>query len=946
MEINEIKAQLNIIELFTSYGHKPNRNNMVKCPFHEDNKASLVLYPKTNTWHCFGCNKGTDGIDFIQLKENCTVHQAIKGAKVLLKDMQPQAKVVTVPTEPKREITDKERIDTLTKAFTYFVRSTKEEAKIYLSHRQLNIEKLTVGYDGHNFHKAKEVTAELKELYLETGLIYPDKLGRVNNFHCFFDNCLVFPTFNQKGEIVNLYGRCIDDTKENKHRYLKGKHQGIYPHYPKSETERLIITEKIIDTATLLSLDTSTVFERSGLKSCSLLSLYGTNNFTEEMQTAIKDLKKLKEIILFFDGDKAGQGAIDIHGTVLQSLLPKVKISYVETPENEDINSLAQSYTENTAEYITELLNNRKAFGTAQQETFILQEEKTRVFEDQTVVQGEQEAPQEQAKQNPVKGKTSVQENSQLTASVLNTHNPDQLIFRNSWLTASVWGGIDFQNLKKLRTTLHLQSIENEYLDYRDTIDLYSNANTQKLIREASEQLGIGTTTMTKTVSELTKSLEKYRESEREKQRQIEAEKNPVKLPKVLTEMRKQELKQLLESENLYTVINDLIGKTGVIGEEKNRMIMWTVYTSRLMATPLHIVCLGSSGTGKTYLQDSISDLIPELHKVNITTSTEQALYYIGRTEYKHKLIIIEDMDGVNAVLLAIRELQTKQIITRLVPWKDPNGNMKTILLVVEGPICLSGTTTQERMYEDNANRCILIYLDNSKEHQGAILQRQRNTSAGLIDRVQEEQTKELLRDLQEILRPINVVNPYANHLIIPQEVFKPLRTNAHYLQFIESVTFVHQYQREIKKDKYGVPYIETTLGDIELANDLLKDVLLAKSDELTKACRDFLESLKTLLSKQNKESFFRSDIRDSIRINPDNLRYYLSQLNKYGYIKIVGGNKHKGGYEYEISDKDEYSKLSNSIETALDKALQALKDRENKKKDNGSDANDANSCE
>ena len=53
---------------------------------------------------------------------------------------------------------------------------------------------------------------------------------------------------------------------------------------------------------------------------------------------------------------------------------------------------------------------------------------------------------------------------------------------------------------------------------------------------------------------------------------------------------------------------------------------------------------------------------------------------------------------------------------------KDSKGNMKTILLEVEGPICLSGTTTKERIYEDNANRCLLIYLDNSDTQQQSII--------------------------------------------------------------------------------------------------------------------------------------------------------------------------------------------------------------------------------
>jgi DNA primase len=74
--------------------------------------------------------------------------------------------------------------------------------------------------------------------------------------------------------------------------------------------------------------------------------------------------------------------------------------------------------------------------------------------------------------------------------------------------------------------------------------------------------------------------------------------------------------------------------------------------------------------------------------------------------------------------------------------------------------------------------------------------------------------------------------------------VFKPLRTNAHYLKFIEVITFYHQHQRVIKTSQSGTKYIETTIEDIEWANKLMKDVLLSKSDELSWGVRQFLDKL------------------------------------------------------------------------------------------------------
>ncbi|MBL4898915.1 MAG: hypothetical protein JKX76_04595, partial [Colwellia sp.] len=87
MEIHHIKQQLPIQTLLNHYGVKTDKNNMAKCPFHPDKTPSFQIYGETNTFCCFStnCHAGTgDVIDFIQLREKCTKHEAIEKAKVLL----------------------------------------------------------------------------------------------------------------------------------------------------------------------------------------------------------------------------------------------------------------------------------------------------------------------------------------------------------------------------------------------------------------------------------------------------------------------------------------------------------------------------------------------------------------------------------------------------------------------------------------------------------------------------------------------------------------------------------------------------------------------------------------------------------------------------------------------------------------------------------------------
>ena len=182
------------------------------------------------------------------------------------------------------------------------------------------------------------------------------------------------------------------------------------------------------------------------------------------------------------------------------------------------------------------------------------------------------------------------------------------------------------------------------------------------------------------------------------------------------------------------------------------------------------------------------------------------------------------------------------------------------------------------------------------------------------------------MQNVQRVLQHIAVRNPYAEHLKIPKDVFKPRRTNAHYIAFIEIVTFYKQYQREHKTDEAtGEQYIETTLEDIEEANALMKDILLRKSDELSGGCRSFFEKLKQHLKTNSQSTFSNKEIRESFRTNHNTQKMYMAELQQYGYICKTQGDKKKG-FQYAVSSFEEYEELQNRISTILDEILGKLK--------------------
>jgi DNA primase len=890
MEIQEIKQRLTLATVLSRYNLKPDKHLRLNCPFHEDKTPSMQVYYKTHTAYCFSSNcpthgKSLDVIDFIMYQEKCTKHEAILKAQDFIgvpNPITPQPKPTPKPEKPEPYPTD--RAAFLNKMFTYFKNAiyNSKPTQEYIQSRKLDYTKLDIGYNSGQFHHGARKDETLINQCLQLGLLNDNNIkARTGEpaYSVFGKCCIVFALRNKQNHVTGLYFRSTINNKDQKHFYLKDR-SGLYPGYPIPETKRLILTEAIIDAATLLQLpEITTTYE--------LLSCFGTNGLTEEHKAAIKELKQLKEVILFYDGDKAGKEAITKHSETLHQLKPGIKITYIETPENEDINSLLQGHE---PEIFTHLLENRK--------------------------------PVFLSTEKPVEKKNTQAE----PANVLDTTNPEQIIYQTPELRITIWGGIEKENLSRLKVSLHIKSKLSQYLSFRDDVNLYSHGSMQKLVQNVAETLELSTATVIKTLTDLTEKLEEYRLNERSEHIRASQPKGYQ-----MSEEEKAAATTYLKDKNLVKNTLVSIEKGGLVGEQNNGLLLFLLYLSRFFDEPLHAIIFGKSGSGKTYLQTKVSECLPEESVRTITSLTENTLYYSAKDFWKHKVLLIEDLEGVYNAFLPLREFMSKQSITKLTTDKDSKGNNVQKILTVEGPICVSGATTMESIYEDNANRSYLLHVDESPTHLAEVLQFQRQQQAGLVSVAVQTNTRLVLKNSQRLLKQVKVINRYATDLVIPDCVFKKLRTNMHYLRLIEIITFYHQQQRPWKKNENGEYYIETSLTDIEWANYLVKDTLLRKSDELNGETRQFFETLKSLVRKDDpkQSTFFARTIRERLRMHPMKLSRLLSQLESRNLIKRVSNRQ--SGFEYEITSFEDYELLKDGI-NILDKVLEKLKAKENGK--------------
>ncbi len=501
----------------------------------------------------------------------------------------------------------------------------------------------------------------------------------------------------------------------------------------------------------------------------------------------------------------------------------------------------------------------------------------------------------------------------------LNTTQAEHILYKYPPIEIAVLGGIRLEGLDRMRVTLKVQV---EHLSLRHNLDLYNDNQTEKLIRKIAERLEIGTSVTAAALTDLTDELEKYRLEEIEKQQTVHDKR------KFLDQKEIKAAKEYLSAPNLMERTMEDIGRAGVIGEHGNRVLMYLVFTSRKRENPLHVISLGGSGIGKTHLQEKVGALIPEEDKLEITTLSGNAFYYFGQQELRNKLILIEDLDGADDVLYPLREIKSKKRITKTVVIKNTKGETRTVSLVVEGPVSVAGCTTKESLYEDNANRSFLIFIDESREQDEKIMEYQRKLSAGKVDIVAQEEIIELFKNTQRVLQPVQVRNPYAEQLRIPTEVLRPRRTNAHYLAFIEAVTFYHQYQREKQYDTLtGEEYIETTIEDIQEANKLMKEVLIRKSDDLNGATRNYFEQLKTWMKSAGKETFTNVSARQALRVNASNQKRYMIALQEWGLVRKTKGDK-KNGYAFEVATYDDQVERDQRVQTVLDELVKKFTEK------------------
>lgn len=378
---------------------------------------------------------------------------------------------------------------------------------------------------------------------------------------------------------------------------------------------------------------------------------------------------------------------------------------------------------------------------------------------------------------------------------------------------------------------------------------------------------------------------------------------------------------EFLKQKNLLANLNKQIGKSGIVGEENSRLLLFLIIISYMNKSPIHAIVQGSSGSGKTHIISRIADLMPGEDVLRFTRITESSLYNWGEFDLFRKIIIIEDLDGLKEdALYALRELISNQFLSSSVSMKDKKGNNKSTRKEVKGQFSSLSATTKGETYEDNMSRSFLIAVDESKEQTQRIIENQNKRNAGEIDPKESQKAVSFIQAMVRNLKHYEVINPFATKLQLPEKVHKIRRLNEMYQAVIKQVTFLNQYQRQLTKDNQLITEIE----DIEQATEILFESIILKVDELDGSLRQFFERLKKYV-KDKENIFTQREIRQEMNISKTQLQRFINSLLELEYIKYKGGFSNKG-LKYQVDYWDNYQKIRAEIKTFLMEQIEKLK--------------------
>jgi DNA primase catalytic core len=944
-ELERLKREVSLARLIEAQGLtliSQGKDLACRCPWHDgDDTPSCIVSPKTNLWHCFGCDAGGSVIDWVMrmhkvsFRHACELlakqHPALAAASMNTPAAAVKLSAGKLRTAQSFSLAagDQELLDQVIDFYHTTLKSSPEALE-YLERRGLGnpelIERFRLGYANRTLAyrlapKQYKAGAEMRTALQRVGILR-------DSGHEHFNGSIVVPLLGGDSNdpmaraVVGAYARkLLDNLRAGtpKHLYLPGPHRGVFNREGLEGQSEIILCEALLDALT---------FWAAGYRN--VTSCYGVNGMTDELLGALKSCSA-QRILIAFDRDEAGdRGAEAVAKRLTAEGLDCFRLLF---PKGMDANAYACTVKPaekslgvviRSAQWMgqgakpavpthavsairedapVETIEHAAAVDTvpplaasscAASEVAVVAESSRAIPEPPAAAMPEPPEPEPETQADERQVNLAFGERRYRVRGL-----PTQLTeaLKVNVLVTLIAVSVDPASAAPDGAALHV-----------DTLDLYQAKQRQMFAKSAAGELRVEEHIIQRDLGRLLLKLEQVIEE------RAKAAESPVAVPAAMTSAQTAEALAFLRDENLIERIMADVERVGLVGEPHNALVAYLACISRKLGSPLAVLIQSTSAAGKSLLMDTVLALVPAEDRVHYSAMTGQSLFYLGETDLKHRILAIAEEEGVRQAAYALKVLQSQGELTIASTGKDPaTGMLVTQQYRVEGPVMLFLTTTAIDVDEELVNRCLVLTINESREQTRRILARQRSgrTLAGLVATSDAESIRQRHQNAQRLLRPLAVVNPYAEDLTFLDDRTRMRRDHAKYLTLIEAITLLRQHQREIKTLRQGsavIEYIEVTLEDIALANRLAHEVLGRSLDELPPQTRRVLGLIEAFVTERMQHSailrvdvqFTRRELRNRCGMSDAAIRVHLERLVAMEYVRLVAG-KNGQRFEYEL---------------------------------------------
>ena len=733
---------------------------------------------------------------------------------------------------------------------------------------------------------------EIRTKLQETGLI---KETGVETFR----GCLTFPIFDENGNILQIYGRKVNYPKKGSvHVYLPGPKKGIWNTDVLKASEELIVCNSVMDALSFWCIGFRNVI--ASFESLHDLAEALRRYEVKKVFMACECLEKGDTEASALPEALSCMGADVYRISFPKSMHPNDFIRRSPKPYRQVLELMREAVFV-SGKHISQALSQTETPPIKQLPEYVPEREKEQPGSVQSNALRTIDKPENAPDKNCASSVSGEEKQA----------DPDEQVFHfdnRRWRIKGLARNNSHQAIR-VNIMVSIQKDGDPNLFHIDTLDLYSARHRKAFIKQTAEELHVKEDIIKKDLGKVLLHLEKIQDElirntlEPKKEKEI----------KLSADERREALNLLKDERLLDKIVHDF-DQCGLVGEETNKILAYLSAVSRKLDEPLAVLVQSSSAAGKTTLMEAVLSFVPPEDKVEFSAMTGQSLFYMGETNLKHKVLAIAEEEGAERAIYALKLLQSESRLTIASTGKESStGRLVSQSYRVEGPVSIFLSSTAIDINEELLNRCIILTVDEDRIQTRRIheIQRENQTLEGLLNKKKKTKIIQKHQNAQRMLRPLLVVNPYARELRFMDNRIRTRRDHTKYLSLIRTITLLHQYQRPLKYVEYegnNVPYIETELKDIKLANKLAAQVLGRCLDELAPQTRRLLLLLDEMVSKistymhmdRQDIHFSRKQIMEYTGFSYDQASVHLNRLVDLEYLFVLQGTRGRT-FVYEL---------------------------------------------